>query len=247
MDHKEKMIKSFDLIEETWSVYIKNLSKFIMVLLYGLVGIIPMLILFILFFIYGASGLGNAIPMATNIILGVVAIILFGFSLYFAIIYSLKAKVASILLLKNNFTPAKDNFKEATPYIGKFLGVSLLMVVLIVAWGVIFLVPALIFGVYYGLAAYVLVLEDKRPFTSIERSYDLVKGYWWPVFGRMLLIGMIGFVIFAIISMPMSWMPENSTGSFIYGGLTNVVWAVLSPYFIVYSYNIYKSLKHVSK
>ena len=247
MDKKEKMVKSFDLIEETWKVYIKNLSKFIMVLLYGLIGFIPMIVLFLLIFIYNASGLASAAPMLTNIILGIIGIILFGFSLYFAIVYSLKAKVASILLLKNNFTPAKENFKQATPYIERFLGVSLLLVVLIIAWGIVFIIPALIFGIYYGLSAFVLVLEDKRPFTSIERSYDLVKGYWWPVFGRFTLIATIVFVLYAIISLPLSWMSQNSAGSIIYGGLTNIVWLVLSPYFIIFTYNVYKSLKHLSK
>jgi hypothetical protein len=218
-----------------------------MVLLYGLIGFIPMIVLFLLIFIYNASGLASAAPMLTNIILGIIGIILFGFSLYFAIVYSLKAKVASILLLKNNFTPAKENFKQATPYIERFLGVSLLLVVLIIAWGIVFIIPALIFGIYYGLSAFVLVLEDKRPFTSIERSYDLVKGYWWPVFGRFTLIATIVFVLYAIISLPLSWMSQNSAGSIIYGGLTNIVWLVLSPYFIIFTYNVYKSLKHLSK
>jgi hypothetical protein len=246
MKKTEKIIKSFDLIKESWFIYKKNLLKFIEVFVYGLIGAIPM------FGILLASGiyigyLADKAPLLVNIILGVITFLAFVVSLYFAIIYSIQAKVASILLLKNNFTPAKENFKSAKSYIVKFLSVSILTVVLVIAWGFAFIIPALIFAIYYGFATYIVVLEDKRPFSAIESSYDLARGYFWPIFGRLALISVVGLILYSFISAPISSMDENGTPSMIYSIFVNVIWAVLSPYFIIYFYKIYESLKNVNK
>ena len=50
MNKKEKIIKSFDLIKESWQVYQKNVLKFIEVFVYGLVGIVPLFLILLLFF-----------------------------------------------------------------------------------------------------------------------------------------------------------------------------------------------------
>jgi hypothetical protein len=247
MKKEEKIIKSFDLIKETWKVYQKNVLKFIEVFVYGLVGMIPIFAVLLLVLAYGATGLAGSASLYTNVVFGIIAFILFLISVYIAIVYSIRIKVASILLLKNNFTPAKDNFKEAKPYFVKFLGVSLLMMVLIIAWGFAAIIPALIFAVYYGFAQYILVAEDKRPFSAIERSYDLVRGYFWPTFGRLALLALIGMLAYMVIGIPLSWMKEGGMASFTYSVFMNLVWAILSPYFMIYSYNLYKSLKETNK
>jgi len=247
MNKKEKMVKSFDLLYESWQVYAKNLLKFIEVFIYGLIGMVPMFVLLLLFYAYNVTGSGNLASLGTKIVLGFIGIILFGVSLYYAIVYSLRAKVAGILLLKNNFTSARENFKASKPYVKTFLGVSLLTVVLVIAWGFVFLIPALVFGIYYGFASYILVLEDRRPFTSVERSYDLVKGYFWPVFGRLAFMSLIVIIIYALISIPMSGMVIGSAPYIAYNVFTNIIWVVLSPYFIIYFYQIYQSLNKVNK
>lgn len=246
MSQKEKIIKSKDLIKESWQAYSKNLLKFIQVLIYGLVGVLPffgVLILALLYariFGYQASILVNGIMIFIFIVLAVI-------SFYIAIVYSIRSKVASILLIKNNYTSAKENFEEAKPYFVKFLGVSLLIFVLVVAWGFALIVPALIFAVYYNFAQYVLIDEGKRPFSAVERSYDLVKGYWWPVFGRLALIGFIGLVIYWIISLPLNNMVEGEPLFMGYNFVVNIIWAILSPYFLIYVYKVYQSLKETNK
>jgi len=246
MDKKEKIIKSKDLIKETLVAYKKNVLKFIEIFIYGIIGAVPFLVVVAVSMMY-IQFLSGKVSLWVNIIFGLVAFVSFLVSLYFAIIYNIRAKVASILLIKNNFSNPKDNFNEAQKMIFKFLTVSVLMMVLIIAWGFVFVIPALIFAIYYGFSQFTLVVENKRPFSAVERSYDLVKGYFWPVLGRLLLISVLGFLVYSIISLPLSWLEEKSLGAMIYGLVVNVIWAFLSPYFIIYFYNIYKSLKETNK
>lgn len=246
MDQKEKIIKSKDLIKESWLAYKNNVLKFIEVFIYGIIGSVPVLA------VMGVSAayirfLADDVSLVINLVFGLLAFVAFVISLYIAIVYGIRAKVASILLIKNDFSAPKKNFEEAKKYVVKFLGVSVLMAVLVIAWGFALIIPAIIFAVYYSFAQYVVVIEDKRPFSAIERSYDLVRGYFWPVFGRLVLISVLGFLAYSIISWPLSWLEEKSLGEVAYNLFVNVIWVIVSPYFVVYFYNLYQSLKKTNK
>lgn len=247
MAKQEKIIKTWILMKESWELYTKNLLKFIEVFLLGLVGALPFFAIIFLLSVYSKTELGIILPVLANILISFGLIILLGVSLYIAIIYSLKSNVASILLLKNNSSSAKDNFKASQTYINRFFAVSILNIILVIAWGFLFFIPALIFGVYYCFATYISVLEEKRSFTAIQASYDLVKGYWWPIFGRLLAITTIFLGFFFIISTPLLKMSEGSLPYIFYNLFVNIIIIIITPYFTVYFYKLYQSLKKVSK
>lgn len=55
----------------------------------------------------------------------------------------------------------------------------------------LFIVPGIIFAVWFAFPAYVLVSEDLRGMQALYRSRQLVKGYWWRVFARLIIMGII--------------------------------------------------------
>jgi hypothetical protein len=247
MENKEKLIKSFDLIVRSWQDYSKNFKKFVMVYLYSLLGFVPLLALIAVVAILGRFNVWEFLPVFAQISLGFLFFLCFVVFLLLAVYYGTRAKIATFLLVKNNYSPALENFKESQKYFWGFLGLSLLYLVVVCAWGFVFLIPALIFGIYYSFATYILVAEEKRAFSSMERSYDLVRGYWWPVFGRMLLLMLAAFIVFLVISLPLNFMNEGSWIFVAYNVLVNLIWLVVSPYFIVYYCGLYKNLKTVNK
>jgi hypothetical protein len=218
-----------------------------MIYVYGLIGLIPIAAVSLVATLVIFTGVWSRIPVMAQISLGFIFGLLIIFSILFAIYYGLRVKVATLLLIKNNYSDTCENFKDSKKYVWGMLGVSLLMFVVVLAWGFVFLIPALIFGVYYMFAAYVLVIENKRSFSAMERSYDLVHGFWWPVFGRVMLLGLIGMIFFMILSWPLNFMAENSWPFMSYNIFVNVIWMAISPYFVVYCYNIYKSLNEQNK
>lgn len=247
MENQQKIIKAEELLAKSWRDYVQNFKKFMIIYLHGLLGFLPLLVIMLLVSIFGNLEMWQAIPLGLQISLGIILTFAFIFSVLLAIYYSVRLKAASFLLVKNNYSSPVENFKESKKYFWGFLGVSLLLFVIILAWGFVFLVPALIFGVYYSFASYVLVMEDKRAFSSMERSYDLVKGYWWPVFGRMALLMVGALIISLIVSTPLNFMEQGSWMFVTYNILTNIMWAIISPYFVIYSFHIYNSLKEVNK
>ena len=242
MENSKKIMNCRSLLTSSWQEYVANFSKFIMIYVYGLVGLIPIAVVSLLATLVIFTGVWSNIPFAAQMSLGFLFAILVICSIIFAVYYGLRVKVATLLLIKNNYSETSENFANSKHYVWGMLGVSLLMFVVILAWGFVFLIPAIIFGVYYMFASYVLVIENKRSFSAMERSYDLVHGFWWPAFGRIILLGFIGMVVFMILSWPLNFMSENSWPFMFYNIIINVIWMAISPYFVVYYYNIYKSL-----
>lgn len=67
---------------------------------------------------------------------------------------------------------------------------------LIVAGGMVLLIiPGVIFGVWFGLSLYVLILEGHIGRAALLRSKQLVSGKWGSVFWRFLFLGLISWLV----------------------------------------------------
>lgn len=64
----------------------------------------------------------------------------------------------------------------------------------------IFLVPGIYLQVAFSFVLFVLVAEGKRGAAILTTSWYRTKGYWWPVFGRLVGLGIIVVVVFALVS-----------------------------------------------
>jgi len=106
--------------------------------------------------------------------------------------------------------------------------IAFLMGVISLAGFLLFIVPGVIFSVWFGLSLYVFVFEDIKGMKALYRSKELVQGYWWPVFGR--------FFVFGICSALAGAIP-------IVGPLANILFIV--PLSTMYGYFIYEDLKRV--
>lgn len=230
------------LLKSTWSDYKKQAFKFIELLVYGLIGSLPFMLLLFIFIRVLMVG-GETWPGFG--VLGIFIVFFLG-SLVLMIVWNLRAQIGGILLLKENYQLSpRESFKRADKYMGPFIGVTALLSVLIFAWGLLFLLPALIFGIYYGFSQYVQVAEDERPFRSVERSYDLVRGHWWSVFGRFLLLILVGFLAYGALSIPFFWISEGGWLFEAYNLLINLIWIILSPFFTIYPYKVYRNLVRI--
>jgi hypothetical protein len=83
--------------------------------------------------------------------------------------------------------------------IGGVIGVGLL-VGLIVAVGLILLiVPGIIFWVFFSVSIPVLIIENRGVTQSMGRSWNLVSGHFWHVFGVIIVTYLIAAVVSGIL------------------------------------------------
>lgn len=94
---------------------------------------------------------------------------------------------------------------------------------------VVALIPLLILvAVRTAIAAPAIVLERVSGWRGLQRSWHLVKGRFWPTFGRILLLalisGIVSSIVAAIIDVPGAAIDPNN--SFIYDQLSSAIAAI---------------------
>jgi hypothetical protein len=85
-----------------------------------------------------------------------------------------------------------------------------------IAVGLLLLViPGVWLAVSVAMVPHVVALEDRGVFGSLRRSVQLVRGRWWPTFGYLLLVGLVGSVagwLLQSVAIPLVAVGDISTG-----------------------------------
>lgn len=72
---------------------------------------------------------------------------------------------------------------------------------LIIIFGfLLFLIPGIIFSVWFSFAGFVLINEDLKGLNALWRSREYVKGRWLSVFWRLFFISVLSLLISWVIS-----------------------------------------------
>ena len=180
-----------------------------------------------------------------NVILGFLRIIAVLASIYIGI----TAQIGLLILLKNFSADQKikEAFKEGRKYFWSYLAVFIITAIFVILWSILFIIPGIIFGVYYAFSRYALIFEDYKSRSALKRSKELIKNYWWAVFGRQLFIvlPLVGFAM--ILSIPMLFLEEESLIANTYAVFINLIYFIISPIVIIYSVLIYRGLVEIKK
>lgn len=231
----ESLVSVKKLFVDSWRIYVLKLSDFVEMYLRGLIGAIPMLILgllgALLFYWLGF----NWWPL--YVLFGLLGLAAVAWAIY----YGVRSKIGLILILENKEKSARENFLESKNFFFAYFAVSLLTGIIIFLSFLLLIIPGVILSVIWSMAALSVVLENKSTFgAAVKRSRELVKGYWWPVFGRFLAIGVLAFFVSLVMNIPVASL--NEIGKQAYTFVVNVFWALISPLFLTYSYLLYKDL-----
>jgi len=240
---KQKISSVSALLKKAIGIYKQGFKKFFgMIFLAPLIGSLPLIAVLAIFAILKFIGFE---PLAVQIILGI-----FGFVGIIIIIYVFTvAKIGIYLLLKSysQDIKVKEAFKQARKYFWKYIIVSFATAVFVFLWSLLFIIPGLIFAVYYSFAVWALIFEDYESTSALKRSKELVKGYWWAVVGRSLFIGLLALIFFMVLSIPALFFGEESIYTDIWGFVLQIILLIISPIFIIYNYLVYNDLTNIKK
>lgn len=126
----------------------------------------------------------------------------------------------------------KNVIKEGWSKYWPFFLVSLLTGLVVGLGFLLFIIPGVIFAIWFAFPAYTVICEDKRGFKALSRSKELVKGHWWPVAKRVFAI----MIITIPLSMGAQFIPYLGQLAFI---------VLFAPFSIIYNYLIYQNLKEI--
>jgi hypothetical protein len=101
-----------------------------------------------------------------------------------------------------------QTFSAATPYIGSVAGASILAGIAIAFGFVLLIIPGLALITIWCLIVPVIVLEQTGALASFGRSLQLVRGYFWNVFGTLCIVWVIMIGVGIVLAAIFTFMPH---------------------------------------
>lgn len=229
---KNKLIGTGELIKKSFQLFKERIGPILAILVARIVFYLLAIILIgAISFIFGASLfslLRNTSQAGASILIFIAIFIVVFFGLVFIEALVLAALISVIGEQKSFGEAIKSGWKKAIP-----LALVLILFFLIIIGGIIlFVIPAIIFAVWFNFVTYAVVLEGKKGFSALSFSRQLVSGYWWKVFWRNLVL----FVLVFVISLILNFIP--------------LVGKIVSGFFntnfpIIFGFLMYSDLKRV--
>jgi hypothetical protein len=171
-----------------------------------------------------------------------------------AIIFILLAIVFIAILLLMNIamykavvspqgTTIQSAYQFALSNFVPYLVVSIIMGVVVFLGFIALVIPGIIFAVWFSFSYFTLLSEGKKGIEALKASREYVRGHWWPVFGRfvVLCIAMIILsIVIGILGVILAMIMPSAVAVAITSFITS---AVAMPIAIAFSYLLYQDLK----
>jgi hypothetical protein len=87
----------------------------------------------------------------------------------------------------------------------------------------------------------VFVIEGRRGIDALRQSKDYIKGYWWGVLGRMVLLALMYIVAMVIIQIPVALIGGRALS----GLVSSVLVLFFIPFSAIYYYILFKNLREI--
>lgn len=113
-----------------------------------------------------------------------------------------------------------------------YLFIGLMAGLVVVVGLILLLIPGIYLIILFSLISAVYIVEGQRGIAVLKRSSALVKGYFWAVFGRIIVLSLATSFLVALFF-------GNSPI------ISNLVTAFVAPFSAAYTYLIYKNLKTI--
>lgn len=143
--------------------------------------------------------------------------------------------------------------RRAWDKVATLLIIQLLVGLMTVFGTLLFIIPGLVIWVWTAFAMQAYIIGDRTVWAAIKHSRDLVKGRFWPVFGRLFLANVYclvvilvcfgAFVLVGLEGSAANLIPTlEAWPSWLNVGL-NLVILPLTPVFIIFRLMLYFALK----
>lgn len=158
--------------------------------------LIYLLAYFLLFVLYNQVN-----GLAINSLLHTAINSIFSFGMFLNTIFFISG-IASLLYLDRGLPLGAIVRSRLLPKLPAIIAFSLVFSVCITVGTLLFIVPGILLFVWWGMGLYVLIYENVSVMQAFRRSAQLVKGMWWPTFGRLIFFFFLFFVLIMLLVTP---------------------------------------------
>ena len=249
------------LLSSSWNIYKKIWKSLVKILFFSTLLYLPLIILFPL------AGLSLGINMFAMTITGIVSVVLL--SVYVAAVQAIQyISLISFIASGEEKVQIKNLFIKSLAKIKAYWWLSFLQMAILASGFMFFIVPGIIYAVWFSFAPNILILDDIGGLKAMLISREIVRGRFWGILLRMGVMLAIFFVASFVLSyvpkimmfiadpsslsltQPVNPDPSNILGiagikiilNFIFGFLNMIV---VFPLFLIYNLILYKNVKQL--
>jgi hypothetical protein len=147
--------------------------------------------------------------------------------------------ILPVIYAVHHGTGVDASYKATIGWFWAYIWVVILQILALLGGFVMLIIPGLWLGTALAFTTYIFVIEGRHGIDALRQSKDYVKGYWWAVLGRILLLALIYIVAMAIIQIPFGFIG----GKILSGIVSAVVVVFFVPFSAIYSYLIFENLR----
>jgi hypothetical protein len=163
-------------------------------------------------------------------------------TLYFFI----QAYAGLFIFVKSDYKlSSEESFKSAGPFVASYFWLIILTSFLVFFWSLLFIIPGIIFVVFYSMIEYIFFFEGQRGMKALKRSKELVKGHWWAVAIRLLGFLLCAYIFMEIISFPLDLVSQKDSFRNFWDVIVSVITFIFVPIGLLFSYQIYRDLVNI--
>ncbi len=230
---------AMDILQQSWLLYKQRMQTFLGIAAAPLVVSIGLLLLLAggSLALLAKSGSSSVVAMfATGIALPLIILMV----IIIAII-SVWSQIALLYAIKDNQEGigVVEAYRRSWAKILPYSWVIFLQGLITVLGFLLFIIPGIIFSVWYSLTIFVFIIEDLKGMNALQKSKEYIKGKWWAVFGRLFFI----FFLFFIPVMITPILFENIPAAEV---ITNFMLDLFFiPLITIYLFCIYNNIKAI--
>ena len=153
--------------------------------------------------------------------------------------------IALILAVSNRSLGIFDIYRQVWPFFWRYLGLSILIGLTIVVGLIMLVIPGIVFAIWLCFATFVLVLENGQIVDSMKRSREYVRGRFFEVALRLVVIGLVAIVVMVAFTGVATLIGSTLTtnGEMAANIGSSLISLVLSPVTLAYVYLMYQDIK----
>ncbi|MEK7554805.1 MAG: hypothetical protein AAB518_02360 [Patescibacteria group bacterium] len=160
---------------------------------------------------------------------------------------NLLAYIALIVAVRGG--DAATSYRESTRIFFPYLWVAILVNLITVGGMVMALIPAIVFSIWFIFGQFIFFDSSARGMEVLLRSKEYVRGLWWPVFLRFVLLGILIALVMIVIAFGFELGAQTEAPGSAASPAEVIVISILQFFFIsfiiTYLWVIYQNLKAI--
>ena len=149
--------------------------------------------------------------------------------------------VLPIIFSIHNTAGVDASYDATIGWFWPFVWATILELLAVLGGSIMLIIPGIWLAFALSFMAYVFVIEHRRGIDALRQSKDYVRGYWWAVAGRVILLSLIFLAATIVIEIPVMIIVGNAARVFITMAMT----LFFVPFSAIYHYVIFENLREL--